>query len=84
MDNKLEYEYIIDYIHGAFFDNEICREQLRCLWAAYCLHYDIEVDTSRYDGNLLKLWGELLKTEEDTADWSDYESFDNYMCKYLV
>jgi len=84
MESKLEYEYIIDYINSAFFDNEVCRDQLRCLWTAYCLHCDIEVDTDRYDSNLLQLWGWLLKTEEDTADWSGYESFDNYMCRYLV
>lgn len=84
MESKLEYEYIIDYINGASFDNEVCCDQLRCLWTVYCLHYDIEVDTYRYDSNLLKLWEEILKTEEDTSDWSDYESFDNYMCRYLV
>lgn len=84
MDGNSEFYYLIDYIGSAFFDQEICREQLRCLWTSYCLHYEVEVDTNRYDSNLLQLWRELLKTEADTADWSGFESFDNYMCRYLV
>lgn len=35
MESKLEYEYIIDYINSAFFDNEVCRDQLVCFISFY-------------------------------------------------
>lgn len=57
---------------------------LRMLWTAYCLHHSLDVDTSGYDGDLLELWNELEKTGDGTADWSNYDDFDNFMRAYLV
>lgn len=84
MDKQLEFEYITDYIDESFFDSEICRDQLRSLWTAHCLHHDIDVDTGLYDYALMELWCRLALSEEDTADWGDYESFGKFMSEYLV
>lgn len=65
----------------------MCRDQLRHLWTAYCLRYDLDVDTSVYDNDLLSLWQKMDDTdnggEPETAGWSDYHSFDIFMGAYL-
>lgn len=84
MDRKSEFNYLRQYIAESCFDEEICRDLLRMLWTAYCLHHGLDVDTSGYDNDLLELWSELEKTGDGTADWSNYDDFDNFMCAYLV
>ena len=49
-----------------------------------CLHYDLDVDTASYDSYIRELWKAVAADEEDTADWSDFDSFGNFMCRYLV
>lgn len=78
-----ELEWLKHFVRESSFDDEVSRDQLRCLWTAFCLHYNFIVDTADYDANLRKLWEAVAETEEDTADWGDYESFDNYLAKYL-
>jgi hypothetical protein len=68
----------------ACFDVEICRDQLRCLWTAYCIHHDLEADTSRYDSSMKELWDAISQDEACTADWDGYDSFYCYLAKYLV
>lgn len=84
---KRELCFMQDFIGGACFDEEVCRDQLRCLWTAYCLRHNLDVDTSGYDNDLLSLWQKMEDTdnggEPETADWSDYDSFNIYMGKYL-
>lgn len=86
-DKWKELEFIQAFIEGACFDEEVCQDQLRCLWTAYCLRYNLDVDTSVYDNDLLSLWQKMEDTdnggEPDTACWSDFDSFDLFMCKYL-
>lgn len=84
MDRKSEFDYLRQYIIESCFDEEICRDLLRMLWTAYCLHHGLDVDASSYDNDLLELWSELEKTGDGTADWSNYDDFDNFMCAYLV
>lgn len=79
-----EYEFLKRFIREECFDEEICRDQLRMLWAAYCLHYDLWVDTADYDNDLLQLWNVLSETGDGTSEWSDYDDFDNFMCAYMV
>ena len=81
---KREFEYLKSFSREAFFDTEVCRDQLRSLWTAYCLHNDLIVDTGAYDSDILELWSVVSISEEDTAEWSDFDSFDNFMCAYLV
>lgn len=81
---EAEMEYLKEFVQQGCFDDEICKDHLRCLWTAYCLHHDVDVDTARYDKNLLGLWDMMLEREPETADWSNYDEFDNFMCRYLV
>ena len=57
---------------------DVCRAQLRSLWTAYCLHYDLDVDTSGYDSEMCDLWDAVEQ------DWSSHNAFDNFMCQDLV
>lgn len=79
-----EFEYMRKYADGADFSADVCREQLRSLWTAYCLHQNLDCDTGRYDIDLMRLWEAVRDTEPDTTDWSDYDSFDGFMCRQLV
>lgn len=79
-----ELAFLCDFIRESCFDEEICRDQLRALWTAFCIHRDYNVDTHAYDTTLLELWAVLRETGDGTSDWSDFDSFDNFMCAYLV
>lgn len=88
MSRLAEFTFMVEYISGACFNEDICRDRLRMLWTVYCLHHGLDVDTSGYDNDLLALWNEMADTgnsrEPYTADWSSFDSFDNFMCAYLV
>lgn len=79
-----ELAYIIGFAVESSFDNELACQQLRSLWTAYCFHWGLDVDTASYDADLAAVWKEIAQTEEDTAYWSDFDSFDNFMCAELV
>ena len=79
-----EFDFMLSYVQESCFDEEICRDWLRMLWTVYCLHHGLEVDTSDYDNDLLELWSKLTETSDGTSDWSDFSSFDHFMCTYLV
>ena len=80
-----ELGYIYSFVDEGSFDEELARDQLRVLWTSFCLHQDIDVDTYQYDAILVCMYNYMdLDEMTDTADWSDYESFNNYMSKYLV
>lgn len=81
---EAEMEYLKEFVRQSCFDEELSRDQLRCLWTAYCLHHGLDADTSGYDYDLMDLWNATAENEPETADWSDYDNFDNFMCKYLV
>lgn len=81
---EAEMKYLKEFVRQSCFDEEVSRDQLRCLWTAYCLHHGLDADTSVYDNDLRELWNTTAEDESETADWSDYNSFDNFMCKYLV
>ncbi len=81
---KAELEYLQEFVRQCCFDEELGRDQLRCLWTAYCLHHGLDADTSGYDNDLMELWNATAEDEPETADWSDYDSFDNFMCRFLV
>ncbi len=81
---EAEMKYLKEFTRQSCFDVEVNRDQLRCLWTAYCLHHGLDADTSVYDNDLLELWNIMVEDESETADWSDFDGFDNFMCKYLV
>lgn len=80
-----EFGFLLMYAAEAYWDEKIYRDHLRMLWTAYCLHFNLDVDTSGYDNDLLRLW-QMVEDMGDYAnpDWSDYDSFDNFMCAHLV
>lgn len=84
MDRKDELGYLLCFAVEGCFDIEVCCRQLRCLWTAYCMHQNLDVDTAQYDSDLAEVWGQVSQHEEDTAYWSNLDSFDNFMCQELV
>lgn len=82
MDCQAELDYLKNFARESHLDEDLCRDQLRCLWTAYCFHRNIDVDTSRYDEDLQELWE--VVDEPDCDDWHDFDTFDNFMCRYLV
>ena len=76
--------YLKAFVEESCFDEEICRDQLRALWTALCLQLNYDVDTYAYDLTLHELWEVLQETGDGTSDWSDYDSFNKFMCAYLV
>lgn len=81
---EAEMGYLKEFVRESCFDEEISRDQLRCLWTAYCLHHGLDADTSGYDNDLLELWNATAEDEAETADWSGHDSFYNFMSRYLV
>ena len=79
-----EFKFMASFATQSCFDEDICRDQFRMLWTAYCLHYNLDVDTASYDSDLKELWEAVAADEEETADWSDFDSFGAFMCRYLV
>lgn len=84
IDITAEFEFLMDYAVESCFDEEICRDRLRMLWTAFCLHHDLDVDTHVYDCYLSELWRTMERFEKETPDWPDFDSFELFMCKYLV
>lgn len=81
---EAEMRYLKEFARQSCFDEELSRDQLRCLWTAYCLHHGLDADTSGYDRDLLELWNVTAEEEAETADWSGHDSFYNFMSRYLV
>lgn len=79
-----ELQYIISFAEESRFEMEPAHSQLRSLWTAYCLHHNLDVDTSKYDHDLMDIWAQVSATEGDTAYWSDFDSFDAFMSADLV
>lgn len=80
---KAEFDYLKKFAEQSGFDADVCRDQFRALWTAYCLHNRQDCDTRAYDNDLLELWHTVEASEPETADWSDFDSFDGYMCRHL-
>ena len=84
MDRKAEFKCMAYFAMQSCFDEDICRDLFRILWTAYCLHHNLDVDTASYDSDLREMWEAVAADEEDTADWSDFDSFGSFMYRYLV
>lgn len=77
-------QYILEFVDENCFDMELACKQLRSLWTAHCLRHNLDVDTNKYDHDLMKIWESIAATEDDTAYWSDFDSFNGFMCANLV
>ena len=79
---KAEFEYMAGFAADVDLSVKVCREQLRSLWTAYCLHRNLVCDTSSYDSDLRKLWQAVESNA--TRTWVDFDRLDRYMCSHLV
>lgn len=85
-----ELKAICKFAEEEDFSFDICIQQLRSLWTAFCLHSDYECDTRRYDTDLREVW-EAVKRNESNP-WKDdahseeawFDSFDSFMCEEIV
>lgn len=82
---KSEFDFMVNSLKEMYFTTAVGFSQLLSLWTAFCLHHDLEVDTSEYD----KLIGELWRIIESggyskTVVWKNREGFEMYMCRCLV
>lgn len=84
LDKRKELEFIQAFIGGAFFDEEVCRDQLRSLWTAYCLHHGLDVDTAMYDAVLLDLFNALSLEQRRELCRNYYPKFDDVMGVWLA
>ena len=80
--NKL-FSKMLDFARTSeCLDAEVVKKQLHSLWVAYCIHANYDVDTAPYDNDLMEIWDVVSKNP--TNSFSDYDSFDMYMCEDLV
>lgn len=89
MDRHAEFSYILRFAEKEDLSYEVCLNQLRSLWTAYCLHHDLTPDTAKYDTDIAMVWGVI--SQNDTSPWNDddkegthgFELFDLSMGAYL-
>ena len=85
LDEQSEYEYILECIESSEdLDEMIVMQQLRCLWTAYCLHQNLDVDTAEYDNRMMEMWNVMQENESAPYSSLEYGRFYNVMSKYLV
>lgn len=84
INREVELEYIKQFSVENSLDDGICRDQLRSLWTAYCLHHGLAVDTAGYDSDLREVWQAVVEAGHDAADWAEIDRFDYFMCQELV
>ena len=84
IDITAEFGFLTGYVAESCFDEEIYRDRLRMLWTAFCLHHCLDADTHVYDCYLSELWERLRETGDGTSEWSGFDGFETFMCKYLV
>ena len=63
MDKQKELDFMLHFAREAFLDEEVCADQLRSLWTAYCLHHGLDADTKAYDDDLMEVWKAVSEEE---------------------
>ena len=85
INRKAEFLYLKAFARESSFDDEASCWQFRCLWTAYCFHHGLTVDTAEYDRELKELWDFMVKCGYPLSRWwAGFDSFDTFMCEYLV
>lgn len=84
MNRNSEFDYLVHFVSESCLVEELDRDRLRALWAAYCFHHSLDVDTAEYYSDLMQIWELVSESGDGATEWSDYESFDLFMCRYLV
>lgn len=83
LNRTAEFRYLKAFVTGGDFVEEVYRTQLRALWTAYCLHYDLCVDMMEYHNDLLGLWTVMHRKDKEKG-WSSYSWFVDFMRELLV
>lgn len=83
VNTEVEFEYLCQFAKESDFFYQLARNQLRSLWTAYCFHANLDVDTEKYDSDLMMLWN-CMTVPEDSIDFENFELFDGFMCAELV
>lgn len=82
---KGERLYLNAFARETSFDDDLYRQQLRCLWTAYCFHHELIVDTAEYDRELYDLWAFMVRCGYPLSQWwKDFDAFDAFMGEYLA
>lgn len=90
MENKLTLDFIIQFATSreeADWENIVSCNQLKAIWTAYCIVENMDVDTSRYDNELERLWEAVISTMEIVGNrhiFADFVCFGSFMCEDLV
>lgn len=89
MDRHSEFSYILKFAEQEDLSYEVCLNQLRSLWTAYCLHHDLTPDTAKYDTDIALVWNVVSENGTNPWDGDDEEGrhsfdlFDLSMGAYL-
>lgn len=83
MDRNSEFNYLVHFVSENCLIEELARDRIRALWAAYCFHHSLDVDTAEYYEVLSQLWEVVSEVGDGTTEWLNYESFDLFMGRYL-
>ncbi len=67
MDRNFEFKYMADFAYESYLIEELARDQFRALWMAYCLHHNLDADTSEYDDDLAQLWNVVSENGDGTT-----------------
>lgn len=82
---KAERLYLVAFTRESSFDDDLSRQQFRCLWTAYCFHHGLTVDTAEYDGELGGMWAFMVRCGYPLSRWwKDFDAFDAFMGEYLA
>ena len=78
-----EFNFILEFIEAADFNEPIAIVQLRALWTAFCFHHNLDCDTREYDNCVLEMWNYL--TENPSNPWPslEFDKFDYSMGAWL-
>lgn len=82
MNHRKELECMCSFATTAW-DAEADYELLRCLWTAFCVHQDVDIDTLEYDTGLHLLYMILRLSNPDRNFFKSQEEFDVFMRKHL-
>lgn len=88
MNLDTELAYILAFARERSFDgDEVEMKQLVALWTAFCLHQNLDCDTSLYDQYLTQVWNAVIQGlggEERTDEFlRTYKAFDLCMGELL-
>ena len=77
-----ELKYLFEFAKGAIFSDGSDLQVLRCLWTAYCFHFDLNVDTQPYDTMLYRLWN--IVGQNRSCTFENVDDLDSFLCAYMV